>query len=172
MNTPKHLKTKSLFLGLLLMLGLTCEKAKELTYEQKLTKHKWKLVKTESYWAGSSTVDPTDLTDNHTKSCEQDDYWEFFSDFDYEIHLGTSKCRVDEDELDDWGYWEFDFDPVDSDYTMLYTYSDNVDNIIPDIEYEVLELTKSKMVLRFGGCVDNTRPDTDGICVTLTFEKI
>ena len=143
------------------------------TNEKLLSGYNWHESITQTDWAGSDLVDPINITDNHEESCEQDDYRKFdMNDYTYEINLGSNKCEVDEPQIDDWGTWEIDDSKESSEYLLLKTYSDNPDNIIPDIVYEILELTSNRMVLRLGGCVDNTFPDEDGLCVTMTFEPL
>ncbi len=165
------LKVIVIFLLPVIFFGCTNEDDDEKTYEELLTDHNWHLSITRTLWGGNETVDLYDDTDYHEEACEQDDYWKFdVSDNTYIINLGTSKCEEDEEQIDDWGTWELDYSNQSSGLILLETNSDNPDNIIPDIIYEVIELTDDSMVLRFGGCEDNTNPDDDGMCVTMTFD--
>ena len=163
---------KSIYIvSLFIIIVAGCKKDDEDSIQDLLTMHKWKLTITEVSFAGNDIVDPINTTDNHQLSCEVDDCWIFDNNNGYEQNNGTVMCDGYEETLEDWGEWELDDSWLeDGENAYLYTYSDNIDYLIQEVEYEIIEITTHKMVLRFGGCVDITNPDEDGACITYTFE--
>lgn len=157
-------------IALISALSVQCDKLKdEDPYEETLSlikSNNWRLTSTVTYCGGSDDLDAIDVTITYDESCDLDDYWVFDDDSNYETNNGPVVCKVDDPRVEDWGDWGLD---ESSDGFILWTSSDNPDNLIPDIDYNIVEISNTRMILQLGGCEDSTRPDEDGACVTLTF---